>query len=273
MWSNGENNQQIIVSTQGDYFVTVKDANGCEAISNTVTVEAYPSPTAPTISSSSTSICEGESITLSSSSSVDYEWSNGATTQNIEVDEGGSYYVTITDVNGCSSTSLITTITKYDLPIVSIDTAGPICSDDEITLVGTPSGGVFGGANIQGNVFNPANQAGLFDVTYAYTDGNGCENTTSITILVEDCDNATINEYYSLEFELFPNPSSGQVTLRFNSLSNSILEISDLSGKVVFTQSMNDMVNELDFSYFAPGMYLFTLKNSSFSNTIRWIKN
>ena len=61
----------------------------------------------PTITvSGSTTLCQGSSVTLTSSTASSYLWSNAATTKSITVKNSGNYYVTIIDNNnGCSLTS------------------------------------------------------------------------------------------------------------------------------------------------------------------------
>ena len=52
-------------------------------------------------------------------------------------------------------------------------------------MTGDPAGGTFSGAGISGNDFDPAAAGpGTHDITYTYTDGNGCTNTDvqSVTI-------------------------------------------------------------------------------------------
>lgn len=66
--------------------------------------------------SGSTTFCQGNSITLSTSTGSNYIWSNTSTTQSITINQSGSYYVTVTDINGCSNTSDAITITVNPLP-------------------------------------------------------------------------------------------------------------------------------------------------------------
>ena len=54
------------------------------------------------------------------------------------------------------------------------------CSSDEAdTLTGIPTGGIFTGNGINGDLFNPYSLSGMQTITYNYTDTNGCSNTNS----------------------------------------------------------------------------------------------
>jgi hypothetical protein len=112
-WSTGATTQSITVSGSGTYSVTFTDGFGCvSAPSNAITVTVNPIPAKPTISASgSTTICSGNSVTLTSSSTTGNLWSTGETTQSIVVTTAGSYTVKVT-LNNCESpVSDATTVT------------------------------------------------------------------------------------------------------------------------------------------------------------------
>jgi len=50
LWSNGETTQEIIVTTSGDYYVTVTNANGCSVSTSPITITVHPMPTLSGIS-------------------------------------------------------------------------------------------------------------------------------------------------------------------------------------------------------------------------------
>ncbi|NVO03495.1 MAG: T9SS type A sorting domain-containing protein, partial [Bacteroidetes bacterium] len=85
--------------------------------------------TQPTITPNGpTSFCPGGSVTLNSSSSASYLWSNGATTQSINASTTNNYSVTITDINGCQNSNSInvTALQPYANELiceVNVDTA------------------------------------------------------------------------------------------------------------------------------------------------------
>src|SRR5205085_6520684 len=83
-WSNGATSQSIVVTSAGNYSVTVANANGCSATSDATSVVINAAPSTPVINASGTTIfCEGGSVTLTAPAGFTYAWSNGATTQSI----------------------------------------------------------------------------------------------------------------------------------------------------------------------------------------------
>jgi large repetitive protein len=117
-WSNGESSQTITVTASGNYFVTLVNSCG-SAISNVSQIEILQTPPAPVvISSGPTTFCLGGSIDLTSSLATNLVWSTGETTQTITVNQSGTYFVTFTSVNGCTSTSIPVNVI-VDLPPVA----------------------------------------------------------------------------------------------------------------------------------------------------------
>jgi large repetitive protein len=138
-WSNGATTQSITVTTAGTYTVTVSNAEGCTS-STSVTTSNY-TPPAPVISGT-TDFCTGGSTVLSSSIYNSYFWSTGATTQSINVSTAGTFTVTVTDANGCTANTSVTTV-LYPLP-------NPVITGNSTICDGTPTildAGVFAAYN------------------------------------------------------------------------------------------------------------------------------
>ncbi|MFZ4401857.1 MAG: beta strand repeat-containing protein, partial [Bacteroidales bacterium] len=93
---------------------------------------------------------------------------------------------TYTDGNSCTN-STTQNVTVNALPIVSFTGLNSAyCVDaSAATLVGSPLGGTFSGAGVSGSTFTPAiATAGLHTITYTYTDGNSCVNSTTQNVTV-----------------------------------------------------------------------------------------
>jgi hypothetical protein len=136
VWSTGETTQSIDVSTSELINVSVI-TNGCSASSTDEIVTVNPMPTIPTISASgATTICDGEFVTLTSSSPTDNLWSTGETTQSINVLTAGVYNVTVS-LGTCSEISADETIIVNPIPATPIITASGLttfCDGEFVTL-------------------------------------------------------------------------------------------------------------------------------------------
>jgi hypothetical protein len=81
-------------------------------------------------------------VTLTSSAETIYLWSNGATTQSINITSSGSYSVKESTASGCqSATSVATIVTVNALPVTPIITAESpttFCDSDVVTLTSSP---------------------------------------------------------------------------------------------------------------------------------------
>jgi hypothetical protein len=135
LWSNGVTTQSITVSNSGTYSVTVTNGNGCSATSAGTTVTVNPNPATPTISAGGPlTFCAGGSVTLTSSSATGNLWSNGATTRDIIVSTSGAYSVTVTNGNGCSATSIPTSVNTTLAPSAGTPNPIYICSGTSVSL-------------------------------------------------------------------------------------------------------------------------------------------
>lgn len=108
MWNTGATTQEITDLTAGTYTATVTDAEGCTAVASTDvagggSLDVDVEITNP-ISGSTTNDGELTANVSGGTAPYDYLWSNNGTTQTITGLDGGTYSVTVTDVNGCTGT-------------------------------------------------------------------------------------------------------------------------------------------------------------------------
>lgn len=106
-WSNGVNTQTISNLAPGSYSVTVTDSNGCTK-TGSATVANGSVPVNATISGS-TSVCQGQTISLTASGGSTYLWNTGATASTVTVG-GSTYIVTVTNTSGCTATATKTVV-------------------------------------------------------------------------------------------------------------------------------------------------------------------
>lgn len=118
------NNDTLYITQGGTYTVTIIEG-GCPVTSSPISVTEN-NITQPVISSSGTIIsCSGGSVTLDAGGGYSsYNWSSGGNQQLENVSQSGSYTVTVTSLNGCSSTSLPFVVNASFLPTQEICLVG-----------------------------------------------------------------------------------------------------------------------------------------------------
>ncbi|WP_118973509.1 Ig-like domain-containing protein [Taibaiella koreensis] len=116
LWDNGSTSQVRAVSESGSYHVTVTNQYTC-AKSDTINVNLRRNPVVDL--GSDTSVCNGVTLSLNAGSDgVSYFWSNGATSQVVNVSEEGSYHVFVTNNLGCIKSDTIVVSMSGELPAI-----------------------------------------------------------------------------------------------------------------------------------------------------------
>lgn len=243
----------ITSATSSDYTLTVENACGTATSVVTATVNALPS-----VSVNSASICAGNPATLTATGAVSYTWNTAQSTASIVVTPTTSpvdYTVTGTDANSCSNTA-IATVTVNAVPNVSL-TLNPdlhCVTVNTVTLVGgSPSGGVYSGSGVTGGVFSPATVGvGTYTIMYSYTDGNNCNAVAADIMTVDAC--TGIQTVNADVVSIYPNPTNGLVVVKTPVL-NSQVNVFDVNGRKVFTQTTASFETQMDLSHLANGVY------------------
>ncbi|MEO1624800.1 MAG: SdrD B-like domain-containing protein, partial [Bacteroidota bacterium] len=143
----------------------------------------------PSVSDACAGSSDGDiNVSISNGSSpFSYSWSTGATSSSISGLPTGSYTLTVTDANGCTTEETIA-VGENALPSVSLALTNREACVTENTLVlagGNPSGGSYSGPGVSGTNFDASTAgAGTHVITYSYTDANGCTNTAPDAIIV-----------------------------------------------------------------------------------------
>ena len=189
LWSNSYSGATVSGLTAGNYTVTITDANGCTASSSQALTE--PSALSTSITVSANVSCNASSdgsmtaSTTGGTTSYSYLWNNGVTTATNSGLSAGNYIVTITDANGCTSTSSSaitepTTLTST----VSVGNNVGCNGGSNAALTATGSGGTVSYTYLWSNGATSATNSGLSAGTYTITitDANSCTSTSSGTI-------------------------------------------------------------------------------------------
>jgi gliding motility-associated-like protein len=190
VWSNGAVTEDVTGLIAGTYSVTITDANGCSTALNNINV----TEPAVALSASTTSVtnvlCKGDAtgainITVAGGTpGYTFVWSNGAVTEDVSGLIAGTYSVTVTDANGCSTsinnisvtepaTGLTASVTSTTNVLCNGGTTGAI----DITVSGGTPGYTYAWSNGAVTEDIAGIPAGTYSVTI--TDASGC--ITSLT--------------------------------------------------------------------------------------------
>ena len=155
----------------GNYTYTVTDANGC---SSTTTINVNePTQIVATANITSPIACNGGNALLTVSAIGGTGLYVGAGTFTVAA---GNYTYTVTDANGCSTTTTIS-VTEPTAIVANVNITAPIaCNGGNAILTATATGGT--GAYTGAGTFTVA--AGNY--TYTVTDANGCSSNATITV-------------------------------------------------------------------------------------------
>ena len=197
-WSNGSNTQNLTGVTAGTYSVTVRDNNSCSVVRE-ITI-TQPNVLAVSVDAGSVA-CNGSTTTASAVVSggtepYEYQWSNSATAQTITDIIAGTYSVTVTDDNGCS-TNAFTTITQPEELAVTISGSTSVCEGTTTTLTANVQGGT---ADFTYSWSNSATTSSITtpqlttatEYSVTVTDANNCSASASVNVEIGDTPGITI---------------------------------------------------------------------------------
>ncbi|GDX52994.1 hypothetical protein LBMAG27_20410 [Bacteroidota bacterium] len=257
IWSNGSTNEDLTNLSGGTYSVTVTDVNNCSYTTSYTINE--PIILTASISSSSSPTCNGANngavdLTVAGGTAAYiYNWSNGATTQDLSGLAGGTFSVTVTDANGCTATTSSTIILVEPLVLTISPTVQNVsCNgngDGSISL--SVSGGTpvynynWSNGNTTSALINLS--PGTFSVTV--TDANGCSATSTSIITQPLTLSATVTSYTD--------------TLGCNATGTGAIDISVFGGTTAYSYNWSNGSTTQDLSGLSAGTYNVTITDAN----------
>jgi hypothetical protein len=206
IWDNGITDGIAFDPANGTttYTVTGIDANNC-VNTETIGITVFALPTV-IASTDNNDFCEGTTqVILTGGGATTYIWDNGIT-DGVAFDPANgttTYIVTGTDINNCMNTESID-ITIIALPIITVTTnLVNYCVGDSVMLTGSGANSYIWDNSVIDNIlFYQTSGTVTYNVTG--TSSNGCSNTASVNITVNE--NPTIT--LTAQDELFGNDGS-----------------------------------------------------------------
>ncbi len=175
------------------YVCTVtSNITGC-ASSDSIIITVQPAPNVN--AGNDFSVCAtGSPITLSGTPTGGTWSGNGMSGSTFTPpSNAGSYNLTYTVTQLGVSYSDVVVATVNAKPTVTLPAFTPVCTGSpSITLSGgSPAGGIYTVNGTQTSIFDPTN-TGNYTVIYSYSDTNGCSNSASRTLTVNQTSTITI---------------------------------------------------------------------------------
>nr|HPM30779.1 FG-GAP-like repeat-containing protein [Chryseolinea sp.] len=257
-----------VINTTTNYSVAIN--NGfCESTKTSVTATIQPLAK-PTLTSSRTltggnaNLCDGESFTLTAPAGfIDYNWSNGESTQQITIDEDGSYSVILTDAASCvSPSSDPVNVIVNPFPLAEITANGTqLTSSAGDTYQWYQNGEEVSGATNQSFEFNVL-EYGVYAVDVTE---NGCTATSSpFEYLITSVENLSDG------LKVFPNPVEENLFIEFKPPYT--IQVMGITGNVIQNLTVQSVSSSLDFSSMTRGIYFLKIKNENQTLYLRIIK-
>jgi glucose/arabinose dehydrogenase len=263
IWSNGQNEKDIVYLNPGNYSVVVTNGNGCSRTQSFVIENA--SPAAPILLSGDLVLCGGDSIQLATSDApfeYGYQWSNNlipiqdATGQNLTVTEPGIYTVQhITNLGGCNSlrSTEVNVIQDVSLePEIGLEgdslfALTPCDNNCQWLLNNEPIPGANGSYHI-------ATQSGTYELEV--TTSNGCQRQSGgVEVLITDVATPASVQTFSLS----PNPADRSIVLymELKKTERVTVILQDKQMRQIFSQTQdNQRVNmPIDLNHLPAGTY------------------
>ena len=180
---------------------TVEDnSSGCiNTASITIDVNNYPATTL----SFNAPICEGQNLSLSSSTTTgNFLWTgpnsfssslSSPTLNNVTQTQAGTYTLQLTQ-NNCTANFTLPVIIDTPTPVI-INSAGPFCPNDgSVDLVSTAEPGVWSGTgitNTSSGIFDPS-AANIGNNNIVFQSNNYCTAPASLVISIQSIGDASI---------------------------------------------------------------------------------
>lgn len=226
-----------------------------------------------TIGSSQPSVCPGGTVNIGVTGANTYTWSTGANGPLITptVNATTNYSVIGETTPGCSSTASVT-ITALAVPSVSAaSSASLICNGQTASLTASGAATYVWNTSATTTVI-AVSPTTTTSYTVTGTGSNGCVNTYVISQAVSPCTGIDSKVTAVNGILVYPNPNTGEFTIELNNGSIKNIDVMDLTGRIVLSNSSNNDKVDFNIKNLANGVYYVRIQSNSTVDVIKIVK-
>lgn len=280
-WSTGSNSSVITEMPTSDITYYVKGTNtltGCtDSVAQYIKVNASP---AAIVVANKPTVCSGSQSHITAMGGVTYTWSTGSMAAVIVVSPTvpSTYTCLVGGANGCV-TSVVASVSVFPLPSnVAATSSMPnqMCKNEIVTLTATGALSYNWYSSSSSIVYQGANINVSPNVTTTYTligtDANGCSNSSTLVQNVSDCVGIISLANSATGIRLYPNPTKSEFTIETNSSDLKVIDIVDLTGKIIYSNTSSKETVQVSLNTFAAGIYSIKIQSESSTEVIKLIK-
>ncbi len=265
--SNGSS-VAVSPSSSSEYYATISNSSCTETDTVDVTVNSVPTTQ---VSPTDTTICNGDSVTLTASGGSSYNWNTGDTTQAITVAPSSAQTYTVVASNGNCQGNFVSSNVTVDQNPVAVANA-----NDTVVALANGATVYFDNAGSTGSSFHwdfgDGTTANVPDTSHSY--GATGTYTVILTAYLGDCvDKDTLTIHVNQEdvglvdqnaqdrqVKIFPNPNGGafDVQVRLAERGDMRIEVLNSVGKVIRSkelQGVRKSLEAIDLSDRSTGIY------------------
>jgi PKD repeat protein len=277
LWDLGDGNTSTLMdpvhtyTLPGTYTVclTVSDACGIDSTCNTITV-VCPIPT-PTFTFAATGSTVAFTNTSTSGVGSSYFWIFGDGNTSTLMDPSHTYLadgaytvcMVVSDACGADSSCQTVLVSNCVNPVAGFTSAETPTDSGifDFTNTSTTTGTTtyawdFGDGNtaVTMNASNTYSGGGTYTVTLTVTDSCGSNTFTTLDTTVVGIDDLSL-----IDVAVYPNPSNGIFTIEA-SANMKTAYITDLSGKLIYTEDLSGNEAIINAAQFANGTYFLSVR-------------
>lgn len=252
-----------VVTPTATTVYSVTGSNGsCNALA-LATVSVSPPFTVVAVASSST-VCEGDTVSVMAAGANSYTFFPGGSAQNpIYLSPVNNTTVIVSgSIGSCikTATTILTVVPAFTVEMWSSDTH--FCIGDTVIL--NANGALNYTFNPGGVTTNPAvmiySGPTVYTVTAINTSQFECPKEAMVVVQDASCNYVGLDENNEENFQLFPNPVNGVLTIKLNGQIE-ILRITNTIGQVVH-EWKNTSSHSVNTEGWAKGIYFVSIKSS-----------